>query len=245
MRCHTVNTLGPHGAQVPAEILEKSWRNPRDKTSHGLIYRRVSPILLPPVNDRYSRPKFLRFSVTLFLGEFPLLRARVEWARMMERVAVSVLRNENLTKVWLTMFYLHLLLLLFHRSMLIVLCEYIDVAGNHDTIMWKLFGRKCFTTILNICIMILMILINLYFYIIEKLLFDLYFLAVWMIYFNFLTSQSFINRSHMNEEIVLFYRANWKEIHYKEATFNSRKMNIKFPSIQAILFQNWLQWKEA
>lgn len=99
MRCHTVNTLGPHGAQVPAEILEKSWRNPRDKTSHGLIYRRVSPILLPPVNDRYSRPKFLRFSVTLFLGEFPLLRARVEWARMMERVAVSVLRNENLTKV--------------------------------------------------------------------------------------------------------------------------------------------------
>lgn len=70
MRCDTVNTLGPHGAQVPAEILEKSWRNPRDKTSHGLIYRRASPILLPPVNDRYSRPKFLRFSVTLFLGEF-------------------------------------------------------------------------------------------------------------------------------------------------------------------------------
>lgn len=59
-----------------------------------------------------------------------------------------------------------------------------------------------------------------------------------IIYFNLITSFiMFINRSYINEEIVLFHRPNWKEIHYKEATFNSRKMNIKFPSIQPFSFK--------
>lgn len=171
MRCDTVNTLGPHGAQVPAEILEKSWRNPRDKTSHGLIYRRASPILLPPVNDRYSRPKFLRFSVTLFLGEFCYEGGMggddgtsCRFGSAEREPDKSLTYNVLLTLV----------------SSIVLCWSFWDLCVAKDTIIFWKCRRKFFMTIFGICITILII--NLYFYIIEKcsMYYDLYFLAATM-----------------------------------------------------------------